>query len=176
MCISARIIRMAKENRQGNFDKTENEKPSAMKNHFKITLAIAVSMLASSFSSAQEANSGKQDPFAATVDEFEVKTFSATPRSNKVFINWTAVDLTGNCAYIVQRSADGTNYDNICIKKGAPSPCSTPILFSFVDEKPVSGNAYYRLKRISEAGATATDAIEVSNNNGPGRSANIALR
>lgn len=147
-----------------------------MKTSFRFTFAIAISMLASSFTFGQEANADKQNPFAASPDEFEVKTFTAIPRNNKVFINWTAVDLSGNCAYIVQRSVDGKNYDNICVKKGASSPGNSPVLFSFVDDKPVTGNTYYRLKRIAESGVTATGAIEVHNSYGASYSTNIALK
>lgn len=146
-----------------------------MRTSFKFTFAIAISMLASSFSFAQETDADNQSPFAGMPDEFEVRTFTAIPKNNKVFVNWTVVDTSGKCAYIVQRSVDGKNYDNICMKKGAPSPGSSPILFSFVDEKPITGNTYYRLKRIAESGVIATRAIEVHNNEDAG-STNIALK
>ena len=136
-----------------------------MKVILQSTFIIAAAVLsgltgfAQDTSPAANGTSKAQEP----MDGFELRTFTASARNGKVFVNWSVMDLSGECAYMVQRSFDGDTYDNIGIKKGAPSPANqTALLFSFVDNKPGTGTVYYRIKRISNDGVTATRTIKVN--------------
>lgn len=132
-----------------------------------LSTAFSLSLLTVAFSTAyaQKADKNDQNPFTTeeVKDVYELKTLNATPANGKVYINWTVTDATGQCVYVVERSSDGITYEKVGTKKGAPSPGSTPLMFSFVDVKPAQGKSYYRVQRVGLNNSAYTQAIAVKN-------------
>jgi hypothetical protein len=66
--------------------------------------------------------------------------------NNKVKLNWTTVSETQNDFFKVQRSADGTNFNDMAIINGAGNSNSA-LHYSWEDSSPLSGISYYRLEQ-----------------------------
>lgn len=128
--------------------------------------ALILSIATASFSTAfaQATRTTDQNPFATeeVKEAYELKTIKATPANGKVYINWTVTDATGKCVYVVERSGDGINYEKVYAKKGAPSPGSNSLMFSFIDEKPLQGKSYYRVQRVGLNGPAYTSTVDVN--------------
>lgn len=73
-------------------------------------------------------------------------------RKHSVKIKWQT-RLTGIKAFVIQRSADNNTWADIALKEISNSTANKA--FSFEDDKPASGENYYRLKYISIDNKTA---------------------
>jgi hypothetical protein len=130
-----------------------------------VTLAIMFFTAPSAF--GQQAANNNDDPFSYSVSEVssEIRSLSTVIRNNKVYINWTAADRSGESFYIIERSADGKSFQKLAVKKGAPSPGSDALLFSFTDDQPMKGNLVYRVQQVAQDGSTQTATSQVMNGN-----------
>lgn len=138
-------------------------------NSYLIAIIMIVGLLSASNASAQQAINSSEPVFqVGTAQEPALKSFSASLNSKKVYVRWTATDATGECVYIVERSADGATYQKIGAKKGAVSPGSTPLLFSFIDDQPQHGTTFYRVQQVSADGITMSQAIQIKNEENEG--------
>ena len=70
--------------------------------------------------------------------------------SGKVYYNWIVKANSPDCIYVVERSADGNEYEPVGLKEGIGSPLE--LLYSWVDTKPVNGTAFYKIKQIDNNG------------------------
>jgi fibronectin-binding autotransporter adhesin len=82
-----------------------------------------------------------------------LSNFRAALSNRKVYVNWTT-EAEVNCArFIVERSSDNHNYTAFQTVEGAGN--STSILnYSVIDNSPMLGVSYYRLKQVDYDGAT----------------------
>ncbi len=89
--------------------------------------------------------------------------FSARSLFNSILLKWTASQETGGVKYVIQRSDDGRNFNDIntiiANKNGKPSNS-----YSFEDVNMAGGNKYYRLKIIEVAGNTTYSPIAIVKN------------
>lgn len=77
----------------------------------------------------------------------ELINFSATPNDNKVYLQWsTAAELKSDF-FVVERSTDAVNFEEIGTKKAAGNSNSEKN-YELIDESPLDGVSYYRLKLI----------------------------
>ncbi|MCX6291130.1 MAG: hypothetical protein NT126_05140 [Bacteroidetes bacterium] len=76
--------------------------------------------------------------------------------SGKVYFNWIVKANSDDCLYVIERSTDGNEYEPVGLKEGIGSPLE--LLYSWVDTKPVSGTAYYRIKQIDNDGKLVSQA------------------
>jgi hypothetical protein len=76
--------------------------------------------------------------------------------TGKVYINWVAKGNSSDCIYVVERSVDGNEFEPVGLKEGIGSPLE--LLYSWVDTKPVSGTAHYRIKQIDNEGHLVAQA------------------
>jgi hypothetical protein len=74
--------------------------------------------------------------------------------SGKVYFNWIVKANSEDCIYVIERSADGNEYEPVGLKEGIGSPLE--LLYSWVDSKPTSGTAYYRIKQIDSNGSVVS--------------------
>ena len=70
--------------------------------------------------------------------------------SGKVYYNWIVKANSPDCIYVIERSADGNEFEPVGLKEGSGSPLE--LLYSWVDTKPVNGTAYYKIKQIDNNG------------------------
>jgi hypothetical protein len=76
--------------------------------------------------------------------------------TGKVYFNWVVKANSSDCLYVIERSTDGNEYEPVGLKEGIGSPLE--LLYSWVDAKPVTGNAYYRVKQIDNDGKLVAEA------------------
>jgi hypothetical protein len=88
-----------------------------------------------------------------------LKSFTATKKENKSHIEWITSSETNNEMFYVQRSSNGSNFDIIDRQRGAGNS-SAELSYSFVDESPLDGVNYYRLKQVDFDGTSSLSKIE----------------
>lgn len=76
--------------------------------------------------------------------------------TGKVYINWVAKGNSNDCIYVIERSIDGNEFEPVGLKEGIGSPLE--LLYSWVDTKPISGTAHYRIKQIDNEGRLVAQA------------------
>jgi len=75
--------------------------------------------------------------------------FTAVRQQQDVVLNWTGMDQTGAPSFVVQRSADGTVFEDQVQIPATGSAMAHD--YAWTDQKPLSGKSYYRIK-VSEHG------------------------
>jgi len=92
----------------------------------------------------------------------ELIRFAGVCNNGEVTITWTTASETNNDFFTVQRSLDGTTFEDVTIVDGAGNSNSI-INYSAVDYSPYGGTSYYRLKQTDFDGvAKYSDVIAVS--------------
>ena len=79
--------------------------------------------------------------------------FDAMRDGSAAIVTWTTASETNNDFFTVERATDATPFQAIGIVAGNGS-CSMQHSYSFVDEAPVSGNNYYRLRQTDFNGVS----------------------
>jgi len=97
----------------------------------------------------------------------ELLSFTAVPKGTHVQLNWVTSSETNSNYFTVERSKDGINFETIEIVDGAGN--SSQILnYSAVDDGPLNGVSYYRLKQTDDNGEfdySTTVTVEFNNIN-----------
>ena len=89
--------------------------------------------------------------------------FDAILRQNKVRLNWSTATETNNNYFTVERSGDGEHFEKVTTQRGAGNS-STTRTYEAVDEFPLPGYSFYRLKQTDFDGHyTYSDVKTVSN-------------
>lgn len=89
---------------------------------------------------------------AAVTLPVELIDFTAKPVENSVFLNWkTASELNAD-RFEVERSKDGFTFEKIGEKQAAGTTTAQQS-YSFIDENPLPGMNYYRLRQVDFDGA-----------------------
>jgi hypothetical protein len=85
-------------------------------------------------------------------------TFEGERFANEVRLNWLTVNEEDNEAFIVERSTDGENFEEIGHKPGAGNSFEV-LNYNFTDEHPEAGINYYRVKLLNSMGAQSFSNI-----------------
>jgi len=85
----------------------------------------------------------------------QLVSFDAKCQDNKVNVNWSTASETNNDYFTIERSADASSWE--FLKKVAGSGNSNALLnYSTMDNNPLSGISYYRLKQTDFNGQSET--------------------
>ena len=110
---------------------------------------------------AQEATTAPMVQAAAYSQQAtSIFNYTTVYNSGKVFLNWTAKDEPADCIYIVERSSDGRQFESVGVKEGIGT--NVELFYSWMDQAPPAGFAYYRVKKITKDGTqfySATNTI-----------------
>ena len=98
-----------------------------------------------SLSWRSEANSGP------SVMPVELKNFTAKLRGDITELDWQTATEENNDHFIVERGSDNRLYEGIGLIKGTGNSRQT-ITYRFVDENPLTGTSFYRLKQVDTNG------------------------
>jgi len=82
----------------------------------------------------------------------ELLSFTAITRLQEVVLNWETTSEENNSHFTIERSANGISFQSIGELEGKGNS-SELISYSFIDEFPLTGRAYYRLKQVDFSGA-----------------------
>lgn len=85
----------------------------------------------------------------------EMISFDAVCRNQKVELSWIVATQSGNAYFSIERTVDGSIYETIGIIKGAGTT-SERKNYSYIDDRPLSGLSYYRLKQTDLDGRETT--------------------
>ena len=87
-----------------------------------------------------------------TILPVELTQFAAKANDESVSIDWSTVSESNSDYFKVERSIDGSNFDAIG-KVKAQGNSVEQINYSFIDEDPVQGINYYRLRQVDLDGS-----------------------
>jgi hypothetical protein len=91
----------------------------------------------------------------------ELLSFTAEPNGDVVDLNWATATELNNERFIVERSADANTFEEVLETPGAGNSGSTRS-YSSVDDEPLVGLSYYRLKQMDFDGtSTYSDVVAV---------------
>lgn len=96
-----------------------------------------------------DSNSGNNfiASFTVTSLPVELTKFKATPQNNSIQLNWQTAMEQNNSHFEIEKSIDGKEFSNIGMIEGFGT--TTDIQdYTFIDENPVHGQNYYRLKQV----------------------------
>lgn len=85
--------------------------------------------------------------------------FHAKTCAGSVCLEWTTLSEKNNCCFAVERTEDGSRFEEIETVKGAGNS-HVLLNYSVFDNSPHSGLSYYRLKQIDFDGTFSYSAIE----------------
>lgn len=77
----------------------------------------------------------------------QISTFSAVQRTNGVALNWSTSQEQNSKEFVIQRSSDGLHFTTIGMV-AASGNTSSVSHYGFVDEAPLTGSNFYRLKQV----------------------------
>lgn len=77
--------------------------------------------------------------------------FGVQEKEKKAYLNWTTAQETNNQGFEIERSSNGVDFKNIGFVQGQGNS-SELNNYSFIDEEPLSGINYYRLKQLDHDG------------------------
>ncbi|SNC60200.1 Por secretion system C-terminal sorting domain-containing protein [Hymenobacter gelipurpurascens] len=95
----------------------------------------------------------------------DLVSFTAKLRNNKVALNWVTASEKNNGSFAVERSQDARTFNTILTREGKGTT-STSTTYDAIDEKPLTGTSYYRLKQIDFDGTVKYSSPVAVNNLG----------
>ena len=84
----------------------------------------------------------------------ELLSFTATPQGSSVKLNWETSSEINNDYFALEKSRDGSNYEEFARVKGAGNS-SVPLSYAATDHSPMDGLSYYRIKQVDYNGKFA---------------------
>jgi len=88
----------------------------------------------------------------------EFAYFRAQPNTTTVLLEWGTASELNNDRFEVQRSINGVDFTTIGTVGGAGTT-ATPQAYSFIDEQPLVGTTFYRLRQVDFDGAQDFSSI-----------------
>jgi hypothetical protein len=90
-------------------------------------------------------------------------SFDCVLINNKVNLSWCTASEINNSYFTVERSADGMNFESIIQKPGAGNS-TIKLYYKAIDDNPLHGYSYYRLKQTDFDGKFSFSSVETINN------------
>jgi hypothetical protein len=104
---------------------------------------------------------GSVNPTMTTLP-IQLTSFTATPDNGEVVLNWSTAEEINTDYFTIQRSADGSSWENLQ-QVTAAGNSSSPIAYSAYDKSPLAGSSLYRLMITDKDGGTTwSGTVEVS--------------
>jgi hypothetical protein len=113
---------------------------------------------------AQQSNPNPILAASTIADQGSIINYTTVYNSGKVFLNWTAKNEPADCIYIIERSADAREFQSVGVKEGIGT--SIELFYSWMDDSPPAGFAYYRVKKIAKDGTQFYSQVNAVINQG----------
>jgi hypothetical protein len=92
----------------------------------------------------------------------ELISFDADVLEDRVSLNWTTASEKNNDFFTIERSQNGSEFETVSTIKGAGNS-SQVLYYTYVDENPLQGTSYYRLKQTDFDGQSeVSDMVSVN--------------
>jgi hypothetical protein len=92
----------------------------------------------------------------------DLLNFNAVIQDENVLTTWTTATEINNDYFIIERSADGINFETVGTKRGAGNS-SVTLYYSMLDAKPMKGLSYYRLRQVDFDGTDTKSSLVAVN-------------
>jgi len=93
----------------------------------------------------------------------ELVAFNAVCDGNKVKLNWQTASEKNNSYFEVERSSDAINFSPVLKLNSQNSNSTTLLSYNAIDDNPIDGKSYYRLKQVDFDGKYSYSSIVVLN-------------
>lgn len=101
-------------------------------------------------------------PFALSPQTFPLPVewlfFTATPMGDDVLLEWATAAEFNNDHFEVERSSDGASFEVIGTLRSGGSG-STTRTYSHIDQRPLPGTSYYRVRQVDLDGGSKTSEV-----------------
>jgi hypothetical protein len=92
-----------------------------------------------------------------------ILSFSPVHNGGKTYVRWLVSNDEKDGIFIIERSADGAEFEALGFKDRVGSPLCVNLFYSFVDETPNPGQNYYRVMTVgTDQTYTYSDIIRVN--------------
>ena len=98
---------------------------------------------------------------SSTALPIELVKFEAGLEHGKVALSWITAQEQNNDYFLVERSDDAENFSSIGNVPSKGGNSTTALTYGFIDDFPVDGLNYYRLKQIDYSGAYSYSDIRI---------------
>jgi hypothetical protein len=88
----------------------------------------------------------------------ELLSFQAEPEGDKVLLDWATASERDNAYFTIQRSADGVHFVDL-LRTAAVGDSWSRNDYSAVDDAPLTGTSYYRLRQTDLDGTYSESAV-----------------
>ena len=95
----------------------------------------------------------------------ELTAFNGKCDGDKILLNWTTASESNNNYFELERSADGINFVAIEKINSQNSNSTQPLNYTTVDNQPLNGKSYYRLKQVDIDGQYSYSSLVIVNCN-----------
>ncbi|MEO5572008.1 MAG: hypothetical protein ABIT08_09620 [Bacteroidia bacterium] len=164
------FYKMIKENRLAMYSSPkryynrEGKNGSAFKFLFLIEAIVFILMALSVTSGFAQNNPDQMLLASATANPGTIENYTTVYNSGKIFLNWTSKQEPADCIYIIERSGDAREFQSVGVKEGIGT--SIELFYSWMDETPPEGFAYYRVKKIAKDGTQYYSQVNAVINQG----------
>jgi hypothetical protein len=91
-----------------------------------------------------------------------ILSFSPVHNAGKTYVRWLVSNDEKDGIFIIERSADGVDFEALGFKDRVGSPLCVNLFYSFVDEAPIPGENYYRVMTVgTDQTYTYSDVVRV---------------
>ena len=165
------FYKMIKENRLAMYSSPkryynrDGQNGSAFRFLFLVEAIVFILMTLTVTSGFAQQNNPNQILAANTLpDQGSITNYTTVYNSGKVFLNWTAKNEPADCIYIIERSGDAREFQSVGVKEGIGT--SIELFYSWMDDAPPAGFAYYRVKKIAKDGTQFYSQVNAVINQG----------
>ncbi len=96
-----------------------------------------------------------------------ILSFSPVYNEGKTYVRWLVSNDEKDGIFIVERSADGQEFEALGFKDRVGSPLCVNLFYSFVDEAPIPGENYYRIMTVGTDQTFSYSAVVRVNSTAP---------
>ncbi len=89
----------------------------------------------------------------------EIYTFDVAFENGQVVANWSTKNEKQNDYFILQRSADGNNWEDTPGRTSAMGPSTAIVKYSTIDPQPLPRTSYYRLRIVYKDGSESFSPV-----------------
>lgn len=152
-----RMMMYSKPKRYFNRDE---QKGSAFKFLFLVEAIVFLLLMAAAGTSMAQTTQPAQSQMTANTDNLaaiNIHNYSTVYNSGKVFVSWTSKNEQEDCVYVIERSGDGREFQSVGVKEGIGAEIE--LYYSWIDQTPPAGFAYYRVKKITKEGTQLYSSV-----------------
>lgn len=152
-----RMMMYSKPKRYFNRDE---QKGSAFRFLFLVEAIVFLLLMAAAGTSMAQSVQQEQGQLLTAANNMaavNIHNYSTVYNSGKVFVSWTSKNEQEDCVYVIERSGDGQAFQSVGVKEGIGSEIE--LYYSWIDNAPPAGFAYYRVKKITKEGTQLYSSV-----------------